>query len=196
MKRYIVVISCVLFSVIAASAQTPTDKSVAAVRKVYDMYSAQAKQVETDDEQGEIGPLIMNELTLNTRDHQWRAVGKYNDKYLFFYDGGDDEKELYPEDLRLVKRVSLISDRPNTEEYLYNDDGRLIFHKQTFVHHEEGTITREIYFSVTKLAVKAIRIVQNGKPRDKFSSIDAAVISETIKSSEKLYDLFKQSIHL
>ncbi len=197
MKLKLASILLLFLSSVVISAQTPTDKTVSAIRRSYDTVSAQAKLVESDDEQGEIGPLVMNELTINTRGHQWRAVGIYRQTYRFFYKGGEDEKHMYPDKLVLVKKESVISDRTNIEEYYYDDAGNLIFHKQNYVNDETGPTLREVFFVPKKDSLpKAVRIIENKKARDKFSPLDIDVIKDIHRVSEKLKDTFDRSINM
>ena len=197
MKLKVTSILLILLSGVVISAQTPTDKTVTAIRRSYDTVSAQAKLVESDDEQGEIGPLVVNELTINSRAHQWRAVGIYRQTYRFFYKGGDDEKHMYPDQLVLVKRESVISAQTNIEEYFFDDAGNLIFHKQNYVNVDNGPTLREVFFVPKKDSLpKAVRIIENKKARDKFSPLDRDVIKDILKVSEKLKDTFDRSINM
>lgn len=197
MKLKLTSILLFFLSSVVISAQTPTDKTVTAIRRSYDTVSAQAKLVESDDEQGEIGPLVVNELTINTRGHQWRAVGIYRQTYRFFYKGGDDEKHMYPDQLVLVKRESLISAQTNIEEYFFDDAGNLVFHKQNYVNVDTGPTLREVYFVPQKNSLpRAVRIIENKKVRDKFSPLDTDVIKDILKVSEKLKDTFDRSINM
>ena len=188
-------ISALVF-LIAASlcAFGQTAKTVASIDKLHTEIAAKAAACEKDDEQGEIGPLVMNTLAVNSRGHQWRAVGQYRPTYRFFYRSvEDDENRLYPDQLVFVVRDHLVSDRKNYEEYLFNDAGRLVFHKQRFIHDEKGPIERLVYFSDLG---KAIRITENGKPREKFSELDRSVVADIVKTAEKLTDLFRLSINI
>ncbi|MGE3465900.1 MAG: hypothetical protein AB7J13_03115 [Pyrinomonadaceae bacterium] len=182
----------ILFAVAFASAQQ-VDQTVESIRKLYTDVAEKARLCETDDEQGKIGALVMNELTINTRDHEWRAVGKYRDGYRFFYMGGDDEDHLYPDQLVFVKRKNEISARSSSEEYLFDEAGRIVFHRHNYVDVNKGLTVREVYFSAVR---KPLRVVENGKARDKFSTLDSDVASDILKSAEKLKDLFSRSIKL
>ncbi|MFZ1702619.1 MAG: hypothetical protein WBO10_03275 [Pyrinomonadaceae bacterium] len=192
MRNLILSTFVILFAGVFASAQQ-VDKTVESIRKLYTDVAVKARLCETDDEQGEIGALVMNELTINTRDHQWRAVGKYRDAYRFFYKGGDDEDHMYPDQLVLVKRKNEISARSSSEEYFFDDSGRIVFHKHSYENDDKGPTKREVYFSPLG---KPIRVIENGKARDKFSPLDNDVAADILKSAEKLKELFFRSIKL
>ena len=68
----------------------------------------------------------MNELTINSRNHQWRAVGIHQINYKFFYNGGDSEEHMYPDQLVMVKVERKISNLRSLEEYVYSNTGELL----------------------------------------------------------------------
>ena len=102
MKKQIFSFLFLLLFGIGVSAQT-VDKTVEKIRKVYTDVTEKARLCETDEEHGQTGELVMNEIFVNSRHHQWRAVGIYDLDYKFFYRGGDSEEHMYPD--QLVKVV-------------------------------------------------------------------------------------------
>ena len=188
---FIFILSLTGFSV---SAQT-VDKTVEKIRAVYNETAEKARLAEEDGDGGQYGDLVMNELVINKRHHQWRAVGIYELAYKFFYRGGDSEAHLYPDELVLVKVQKRISSRTYAEELLYDKTGALIFYFQK----AEGAggdaeipAERRVYFSLGK----AVRIIEDDKKRDKLTVKDAAAVKEIMQDSIRIKDIFTKSIKL
>lgn len=191
MKDQIVFVSFFLLAALAVSAQSPA-KAVESIRKAYTDTAEKARLAETDDEQGEIGELVMNELTINSRRHQWRAVGIYGQTFKFFYKGGNSEAHLYPDELVMVKAERTASNRKYREEYLYDAAGRLIFYFQRAENDETVPAERRIYFD----AGRAVRVIEDGKTRDKLSAADLRSAREVQSAAVKLRDVFTRTINL
>ena len=189
MKNQILCISVILFVGLSVAAQT-TEKTVEKTRAYYKVIAEKAKLAETDDEQGEYGDLVMNELVVNKRNHQWRAVGIHQLTYKFFYKGGDSEAHMYPDQLVMVKVSRRESNRTYTEEYLYSETGVLIFYFQKAENDDQVPAERRVYFS----GIKAIRVVEDAKTRDKLSVKDAATVKEITAESTKIKGLFSQTL--
>lgn len=182
--------------VFALSAITISAQNVvSSVRSIDDRYkdiAAKATACETDDDQGEYGPLVMNTLSINSRSHQWRAVGIYGQNYKFFYRGGDDEKNLYPNQLVFVKVLRNESNRIYREEYLFSDKGELQFYLRTAENDDQTPKELKIYTE----GMRALRILENGKSREKFNAADVKAEAETRKTAAKIRELFLRSIAL
>ena len=191
MKNKIVFVSFFLFTALAVSAQSP-NKAVESTRKAYADAAEKARLAETDDEHGEIGELVMNELTVNSRNHQWRAVGIYGQAFKFFYKGGNSEAHLYPDELVMVKAERSVSNRKYKEEYLFDGNGRLIFYFQRAENDEMVPAERRIYFD----AGRAVRVIEDGKTRDKLSAADLRSAREVKAAAVKLRDVFLRTINL
>ncbi|HEV7644328.1 MAG TPA: hypothetical protein VGO50_10335 [Pyrinomonadaceae bacterium] len=173
----------------AISAQT-VDKTVEKIRAVYDEIAEKARAAEEEDDQGEFGELVMNELAINKRGHQWRAVGNYVLTYKFFYRGGDSEEHLYPDEL--VKVRQNISSRSYYQEFLYDKSGALIFYFQKAENDEQVPAERRVYFSIGR----AIRLIEADRKRDRLTVKDAATIKEIMQDNIKIKDIFVKSIKL
>jgi len=169
-----------------------TTRTVEKIDSYYNDISEKARLCEADDERGEFGDLAMNELKINSRDHQWRAVGKYNLTYKFFYQGGESEKHMYPDQLVKVVVDKNISNRKYVEEFLYANSGELMFYSQKAENDEKAPAERRVYFSVGK----PIRIIEDGKARSRINKKDAAIARATIADGEKIKQLFINSIKL
>lgn len=183
----------ILLLSICISAQT-TDRAVEKIQAFYTDIAGKALACETEDDQGEFGNLFMNELVINKRKHQWRAVGQHVLTYKFFYQmtPGDREDHMYPDQLVMVKVERKISDRTYNEEYLYSAAGVLMFYFQKAENDAQSPAERRVYFS----GIRAIRVVEGGKTRDKLAVKDAATIKEISVESSKIRDVFVRSIKL
>ena len=191
MKKQIYGIAILLLLSVCISAQT-TDKAVEKIRSFYTDIAEKARLCETDDDRGEFGELFMNELVVNKRSHQWRAVGTHNLTYKFFYRGGDSEEHMYPDQLVMVKVERKESSRIYNEEYLYSDAGVLMFYFQKAENDDQAPAERRVYFA----GIKAIRITEDGKTRDRLTTNDAVTVKEIAGESGKIKDIFLKTLKL
>lgn len=191
MKKQIYGIAILLLLSVCISAQT-TDKAVEKIRSFYTDIAEKARLCETDDDRGEFGELFMNELLVNKRNHQWRAVGIHNLTYKFFYRGGDSEEHMYPDQLVMVKVERKESSRIYNEEYLYSDLGVLMFYFQKAENDDRAPAERRVYFA----GIKAIRITEDGKTRDRLTTNDAVMVKEIAGESGKIKDIFLKTLKL
>ncbi len=175
----------------AASAQS-IEKTIENIRGHYNDLAEKVRLAETEEEQGQYGPLIMNELSINSRSHQWRAVGIYGKTFKFFYKGGETEKHLYPDQLVFVKAERRESNRNYSEEFLYSENGTLQFYFQRAENDESSPAERRVYF----MGSKAIRITEDGKTRDRLSAKDLSVVKGVSGLSVHIKELFNRSIKL
>lgn len=191
MKKQIFCVSIILLVGLTVSAQT-TEKAVEKIRAAYSEVAEKALLCEASSDRGEFGELVMNELTINKRNHQWRAVGIYQQTYKFFYKGGDTEEHIYPDQLVMVKVERRESDRTYSEEYLFSDAGMLLFYYQKAENDKMVPNERRAYFS----GVTPIRVIEDGKTRDRFAIKSSGWIKGLAGESAKIKDLFQKSLKL
>ncbi len=191
MKKQIFCVSIILLASLGISAQT-AEKTVEKIRTVYNDVAEKAGLCEAVNDRGEFGDLVMNELTINKRNHQWRTVGIYQQTYKFFYKGGDSEVHLYPDQLVLVKVERRESDRTYAEEYLFSDAGVLLYYFQKANNDKQVPGERRIYFS----GVRPLRVVEDGKTRDGISIKNTAATKDILAAASRVKDLFAKSIKL
>jgi hypothetical protein len=189
MKNILFALFLTLISIPAVSAQT-TNKTVEKIRAYYNEISEKARLAETDDDQGQYGGLFVNELAINSRSHQWRAVGIYQPVYKFFYKTTGES--MYPETLVMIKTARKVSDRSYLEEYVYDEKRALLFYFQKAENDAQTPAERRVYFAMGK----AFLIVEGDRSRDKPYVTDAATVNEIIAQSEKLRDMFLRSLKL
>jgi hypothetical protein len=190
MNKRLIILCVVLASAVAASAQV--NKTVDSTRKRYAEIAEKARLAESDEEKGQYGELVMNELEINKLNHPWRAIGIHRDSYKFFYRGGDSEDHMYPDELVLVKVSRSESNRNYGEEFLYSATGELMFYFQKAENDEMSPAERRVYFS----AARAIRIVEDTKTRDRMTTKDASTVREILATSVRLKSIFATSIKL
>lgn len=192
MKKQIFLIYPVLLLLsLGISAQT-VDKTVEKTRTFYNDISEKARLADSDDDRGQFGDLVVNELVINKRHHEWRAVGTYGLEYKFFYRGGDTEERMYPDRLVMVTAVRHVSSREYREEFLYAETGALIFYFQNALNDTDAPSERRVYFS----GPKAIRIIEDGKSRDRLTATDLKTAAEIAAQSNKIKEIFIRSIKL
>lgn len=187
MKSSILLIVILFLTINAAFGQT-----VDAIKKRYAEIAEKARLCETDDEQGQYGELVMNTLAINSRNHQWRAVGIYQPTYKFFYRGGDSERHLYPDQLVFVKSERRVSNRTYNEEFLFSDVGVLMFYYQASQNDDQVPAERRVYFT----GGRAIRIIEDQTTRSRLTAKDLTVAKEILSQSRNIKDLFNRSIKL
>lgn len=167
-------------------------QSIAEIQKRYTELAETARLCETDDEKGEYGELVMNTLSINSRAHQWRAVGIYTQTFKFFYKGGDSEHRLYPDQLVFVKTERTVSNRTYAEEFLFSETGALLFYLQASQNDDKMPAERRVYFS----RGKAVRVIEDNKTRDRLLASDMGVVKGIVAQSRQISDIFVRSIKL
>lgn len=187
--KIIFTLCLLLLFVPVISAQT-IDKTVEKIRTYYTGVSEKATAAETDDDQGQYGELFVNELSVNKRNHQWRAVGIYQPTYRFFYKTMGET--MYPESLVMVKTERRVSDRTYREEYLFSETGALLFYFQKAENDDQAPAERRVYFNLGK----AVRVVEDGKTRDKLTVADIGIGKDVWNESVKIRTVFMNSIKL
>jgi hypothetical protein len=180
----------ILVSAVTASAQV--NRTVDTIRKRYSDVAEKARLAESDEEQGQYGELVMNELEINKLNHPWRAIGIHQDTYKFFYRGGDSEEHMYPDELVLVKVTRSESSRSYNEEFLYSAKGELMFYFQKAENDEMSPAERRVYFLSSTRAI----IVEDGNTRNRLTAKDAPTVKEILATSVRLKSIFATSIKL
>ena len=191
-QQAIFIVVLILLSATWISAQS-ADKTVESINKRYAQIGEKARLSETDDDQGEYGELFMNTLTVNSRNHQWRAIGIYGKTYKFFYKQIENiESRLYPDQLVFVKVERTESNRKYLDEYLYSDTGAIMLYRQTSETDGETPKERKIYFS----GQTPLRTIVDGNTSGRFSATESKNLMETWRDASKIKELFIKSINL
>lgn len=180
-----------IFSASAAFSQTIRDR-VENIRKQYAAVSEKVRLAETDDDAAATGEIVVNELKINARNRQWRAVGIYNSNVKFFYTGGDTAKSLDPDRLVFVKMKGNVSARTVYDELLFSDSGDLIFHVRRMDGDGAKPNETRVYFENGK----AFRIIENENVRDRLTAADLKTAAESIERSRHLKAIFTSTLRL
>lgn len=191
MKKQILSIVFVLILGSAVSAQS-TDKTVENIRSYYNDIAEKCRLASTDEDRGQVGGIFVNELNMNSRGHQWRAVGIYNQDIRFYYRSLDTEDHLYPDQLVFVVIERKVSARKYHEEYLFSAAGELVFYYFKADGSDEKPSETRMYFS----GPRAIRIIEDKISRDRLTAGDLKAANRQLAYSAKIRSLFKQSIAL
>jgi hypothetical protein len=189
MKKQLSSLLFVLFLGFGVSAQT-TEKSVEKIRSYYNDVAEKARLAQSDEDRGQYGDLFVNELKVNSRNHQWRAVGIYSQNYKFYYRSLDTEDHMYPDQLVFVVSERTSSARKYREEYLFSASGELVFYFFKAENSDEKPSEVRIYYS----GAKAIRLIEDKKTRDRLSAEDVKTVNRLSAFSRKIKEAFKQSI--
>ncbi len=191
MKKLILTLAVIPLLAGAIAAQTAAS-AIDTIRARYNEVAEKARLAESDEDLGRLGGLVMNELSINKLGHQWRAVGIYEQTYKFFYAGGDSEKHLYPDRLVFVISDRKVSAREYYEEFLFAERGDLIFYFQRTENDAESAGETRLYLKASKV----IRVIEDGKMRDRPTAKDAAAAKQMIDKARELRELFDRSIKL
>ncbi|QQS32161.1 MAG: hypothetical protein IPM50_10835 [Acidobacteriota bacterium] len=168
------------------------DSRVENIRQRYNGIAEKVRLAETDDEAAATGEIVVNELSINSRNRQWRAVGIYNRNVKFFYTGGDTEESLYPDRLVFVKITGNVSARTVYDELLFSDSGVLLFHFRRADGDGPQPDETRIYFAKGK----ALRLNINGKIRERLTAADAKTVADSLALSRFLKAIFSSSLRL
>lgn len=168
------------------------DSRVDNIRKRYNSIAEKVRLAETDDDAAATGEIVVNELKVNSRNRQWRAVGIYNANVKFFYTGGDTEESLYPDRLVFVKMTGNVSARTVYDELLFSDKGDLLFHFRRADGDGPRPDETRVYFEKGK----AIRINENGKVRDRMTPADTKTAADSVALSRHLKTIFDSTLRL
>lgn len=124
---------------------------------------------------------------------QWRAVGSHNEMTEFYFDCEPEEPECGKDVRRFIVKIvrtyqagSSITSR---YEYLFNEQGELVFAFTTEPDDDGNPEECRLYFAAKKL----VRVVRSGKNTDsKFSAADLQKSREETAAAKRLQNLFAQ----
>lgn len=124
---------------------------------------------------------------------QWSAVGtmETRDEFYFVCESGQIENcgaDMRKNVRKIVSSYKAAADLSSNSEFLFNEAGELVFvFKRSNVERADGaTVEQRYYFHKNKL----IRIVQDGKTRDKFSGAEISTAGSEQAQAKRLTNLF------
>lgn len=180
----------ILLASIGVSAQV--DRNVAASRTRYSEVLEKARLAESDEDRGQYGDLIMDQLEINKLGHPWRAVGIHSITAKFFYTGGDTEEHMYPDELVLVRIERRTSSRSYRDDLLYSKAGALILCVQKAENDETQPAERRIYFS----AGRAIGVDRGGRFSRALTAAQRSAAAGALATSRQLKNIFSTTTKL
>ena len=174
-------------SIAGVTKENDTPEKVEQIRKIYNEISSKIEATEKDKESGKTSSLAVNELIVNKLDKSWAAVGNYRVTYRFYYKNRDEEP--YPNQLVKVTKTTESAARKYYEEFVYDETEALIFY---FEKSEDDETPKEvrIYYDQEN----CIRIIEDSATRDELSTNDKQYVSKGLVSSEKIEQVFRNSI--
>lgn len=187
MKKHLFNFLLILTFTFSISAQQNVEKQVEQIRKVYTEISQKIEASEKDEDAGRMSELAVNELVVNKLNKSWAAVGNYRVVYRFYYQNKGEEP--YPDQLVKVTKTTESAARRYYEEFVYNTADNLIFYFEKS-EDDEAPEERRIYFGNEK----AIRIIEDKNTRDKLTKNDRSTVRNILKQSEKIEQIFINSI--
>lgn len=160
------------------SAQS-VDRQIEAIRMAY--ADAKAKIAAAKNEP-ETSSVYFNELRVNSGRASWPSVGIYNSTITFYYEIRGEGP--YPDSLFKVNVRTKRSARVETEEFLFDPSGKLIFYVGN-----DGEVEKRVYFSDGR----TIRYLKGRTQVDLSNRAARPEITEIQKSSNSLLSVFRNS---
>lgn len=158
------------------------EKRIEEIRKIYQETNQKITECE---ENGETSTTFLTELTANKNGGSYPAVGIYKTVVKFYYTFGDREKNPYPNRLMKIIVTTNRSSRTENAEFLFNEQGKLIFYFE-----KKDEIEKRIYFTEEK----PIRILEGEKTLDLKSKSATEFIKQITNQSLNLRVIFQNSL--
>lgn len=155
-----------------------TEKSIEEIRKIY---QAVNKQIAECEENGDTSTTFLTELVVNKNKGSYPAVGIYKTAVKFYYTFGDREKNPYPERLLKIMMTTNRSNRTESSEFLFNENGQIIFYFE-----KKDDMESRVYFELEK----PIKILQG----EKSVSINTKFVKSILSEKKKLVGIFQSSL--
>lgn len=191
---FLMLLAAGLGAVQPAQAQTqgglPVEAAVSGIRKAYTEMKARMAKSEARAAKREPAPgIVLTEIVVNRNNAPWRAVGIYRVVYRFWHE--EAKGATSPRRLRFVEVSAAISARKYSQEYLFNPQGRLIFH---FRRSEEPGAPPDlrVYYS----AGRPIRVALGPRNSDLPKGADFDLARQAQAKAEALATLFNRVLKL
>jgi hypothetical protein len=135
----------------------------------------------------------VNTLTRNRQGQPWAAVGNYTGTSDFWYQGGSAEGENGPNYiLRKINVETTRSARQESEEYLFDAAGKLIFYYFKLAGIEdEGAQEFRFYFERGKLIHYTEKLYAAEEPYRQYQKSDA---TKVLQQADKMVEWFQESL--
>ncbi|MBL8022205.1 MAG: hypothetical protein JNM27_21195 [Leptospirales bacterium] len=158
------------------------DPQIAGVRRLYQ--ETNQKLVEMRQAPSE-SSIYQVELTVNSGEAQYPAVGTYKEITRFYYTFGDREKNPYPDRLLKIEVKTIRAARTESAEYLFDTSGALVF-----CFSKDETELR-YYFARGKI----LHVLRNEATLDLTNASTRQMVQSAQERARRLVDIFKNSLH-
>ncbi len=156
------------------------DRQIEAIREAYSEANAKIAAAESDPESATV---YINELRVNSGRASWPAVGIYNSTIKFYYEIRGEGP--YPNSLFKVNARTERSARVETEEFLFDDAGKLIF-----FFGNDGDAETRAYFADGR----SIRLLKGTTNIGLATQSARSEIAAIQKRSESMVIIFRSSV--
>ncbi|MDH3529906.1 MAG: hypothetical protein OEQ28_10105 [Acidobacteriota bacterium] len=179
MKHVVVAISIILLMTAAIYSQSDKADRIKEIREHYESVKSEIAKIERSEEAALQSELAVNELVVNKLNKSWPAVGNYSVVYRFYYKQTGEQN--YPETLVLVTKKTVSAARTYSQEYLFEESGKLMFYFEASGSESEY----RIYFKNGKM----LEFKGTG---DKAVAVAAAAAGDA--GAKAVREIFRQSI--
>lgn len=161
MKILLSILLVIAFAIVNAAAQKDDAALVAEIREAYKKVNEQIAEMQKAPEYSSV---FVTEIVVNKNNASYPAVGVYNSTVRLYYTYGDREKNPYPDRLLKATVTTRRSSRTETYEYMFGENGELIF-----AFEKKDKIERRAYFRSSRLVRSQLgdAIISNDKTEAK-----------------------------
>lgn len=180
----------------ASAVVSAQEKAVERIKRLYEDIGKKIDLSENGTEESQFAGIFCNELVVNKNKHIWPVVGNYEMTYKFYYELAHTEGHPYPDRLRKVVMKSSMSARSYYSEYLFDEEGALVFYftkpNEPPIGDEPQRVEQRIYFA----RGRPVRIINGQKVRDVLSAKDIELARGIVNTSRQIKLFFTKSLEL
>lgn len=158
------------------------DPQIAGIRRLYQETNKRLAEMRQAPSESSIYSV---ELTVNSGEAQYPAVGTYKEITRFYYTFGDREKNPYPDRLLKIEVKTNRAARTESAEYLFDSTGALVF-----CFSKDETEMR-YYFARGNI----LQVLRNDASVDLASDSTKQMVQSTQARAKKLVGIFKNSLN-
>lgn len=193
---FIFVMLAFIFFVPAISVVRAQDKVVERIKRLYEDIGKRSDLSEKGIEESQFAGIFCSELVVNRNKHIWPVVGNYEMTYKFYYELAHTEGHEYPDQLRKVVMKSSMSARSYYSEYLFDEEGALVFYftkpNEPPIGDEPQRVEQRIYFA----GGRPIRIINGQKVSSSLTAKEIELARGVINTSREIKVFFAKSLAL
>ena len=172
------------------------EKSVERIKRLYEEIGKKIELSEKGIEESQYAGIFCTELVINNSKHVCPVVGNYEVTYKFYFELAHTEGHEFPDRLRKVVMNSSMSTRSYYSEYLFDEEGALVFYftkpNEPPIGDEPQRAEQRIYFT----GGRPVRIINGQKVRDALSARDIELARGIVNTSRQIKLFFTKSLEL